>query len=160
MKTLTRAFTLEGQLEELAESSNKRVRFQNKRIGAVVINTKEAARILRESSVVLTTCAGAGGPDLAEQRFPVLLVDEATQVREELLLLGLSHGVERLVMTTGTSGQPQTPALALRGPAECTGAGAAGLLVQPVVRGRSLLLPGHSVQDAPRHSGLPLSRVL
>ena len=47
-------FTLEGQLEELAESSNKRVRFQNKRTGAVMLNTKEAARILRESSVVLT----------------------------------------------------------------------------------------------------------
>ena len=63
-----------------------------------MLNTKEAARILRESSVVLTTCAGAGCPDLAEQRFPVLLVDEATQVREELLLLGVSHGAERLVM--------------------------------------------------------------
>ena len=91
-------FTLEGLLEEVAERSNKRVKYQNKRTGATLINTKEAAKILRESCVVLTTCAGAGSPDLAEHDFSLLLVDEATQVREELLLLGLSHGVERLVM--------------------------------------------------------------
>merc|ERR1719219_883931 len=33
-------FTLEGRLEELAERSNKRVKYQNSRTGASMINTR------------------------------------------------------------------------------------------------------------------------
>ena len=91
-------FTLEGRLEEVAEKTNRVVRYQNTKTGASMLNTREAERILRESSVVLTTCAGAGSPELRDQTFQLVLVDEATQVREELLLLGLSYGAERLVM--------------------------------------------------------------
>ena len=91
-------FTLEGRLEEVAERSNKRVKYQNSRTGGSMINTREADKILRESCVVLTTCAGAGSPELRDQTFSLVLVDEATQVREELLLLGLSYGAQRLVM--------------------------------------------------------------
>ena len=63
----------------------------------------EAQKMIRECQVVLTTCSGAGSAILDDHEFGLLIVDEATQVKEELLLCGLARGAERLVMI----GDPQ-----------------------------------------------------
>jgi regulator of nonsense transcripts 1 len=55
-------------------------------------------KILQESDVVLTTCAGAGDPDLADLTYQFVLVDEATQTKEHTLLCALSHGARQLVL--------------------------------------------------------------
>ena len=91
-------FTLEGQLALVAERQGRRIKFTDQATGRSLPKKTEVQKVLRSAKVVLTTCAGAGDPLLQEQRFTLLLVDEATQVREPVLLCGLGLGPQRLVM--------------------------------------------------------------
>eukprot|EP00092_Neocalanus_flemingeri_P027073 GFUD01029359.1.p1 GENE.GFUD01029359.1~~GFUD01029359.1.p1 ORF type:complete len:1934 (+),score=582.76 GFUD01029359.1:141-5942(+) len=91
-------FTLEGQLAIIAEKAGKKISFRDMRTGKSMPKKGEVDKVMKSAMVVLTTCSGAGNPQLKGHNFPLLLVDEATQVREEVLLCGLGRGVKRLVM--------------------------------------------------------------
>ena len=88
--------TLEGQLKTQAEQESRKVKFTDQRTGRSIPKKADLARVLKRADVVLTTCAGAGDPMLRfylieffsaieiwfyrDRTFPLLLVDEATQV--------------------------------------------------------------------------------
>lgn len=59
--------------------------------------------VLDEAQVVVCTCANAGHRIMKGRRFPVLLIDEASQITEPVALIGLVKGVECCVM----AGDPQ-----------------------------------------------------
>jgi hypothetical protein len=54
--------------------------------------------ILSHVDCVCATCVGAGEDLLASLSFPLLLIDEATQVPEPAVLIGLLHRVQQLIM--------------------------------------------------------------
>ena len=51
------------------------------------VKPSEVEKVVKESKVVLTTCSGAGSALLDAHEFPLVLVDEATQVRNNQILL-------------------------------------------------------------------------
>merc|ERR1712029_103366 len=92
-------FTLDdGKIATLAETTGKKVSYFDKTTGEKRVKPTEVEKVIRESRVVLTTCSGAGSVLLDAHEFPLVLVDEATQVREELLLCAVARGAQRLVI--------------------------------------------------------------
>jgi ATP-dependent RNA/DNA helicase IGHMBP2 len=55
------------------------------------------AAVLGRARVVLTTCAGADHPALADARFDTVVVDEATQSPDPLTLIALARGVRAVL---------------------------------------------------------------
>ena len=54
--------------------------------------------IIDSAQIVCTTAIGAGHPLLAERRFPIVLIDEATQATEPATLVPIVRGAQRLVL--------------------------------------------------------------
>lgn len=54
--------------------------------------------ILDSAEVVVATCIGAGHTLLADRRFPLVLIDEATQATEPATLVPIVRGAQRLVL--------------------------------------------------------------
>jgi hypothetical protein len=59
---------------------------------------KKAAKRVRESTIVFTTCAGAGLGILRKFKFDVVLIDEASQITEACALIPLVKGCKRAVL--------------------------------------------------------------
>ena len=70
-------------------------RFSNFRSSA---EKKAARKIIEESRIIFTTCAGAGDPLLDHNQFEFVLIDEATMSRETTSLCSLAHGCKHLVL--------------------------------------------------------------
>ena len=94
--------TLEGQLKLLEERELKKATYQDKQ-GIIRRKTNLVKNLLKKAKIVLTTCAGAGDPELKSSTFKFVIVDEATQTKETTLLCSLGHGAKHLVMI----GDPQ-----------------------------------------------------
>jgi hypothetical protein len=62
------------------------------------LTTQIHSDILSQVDCVCATCVGAGDELLDSYSFPLLLVDEATQVSEPALLIGLLRHVQQLIM--------------------------------------------------------------
>ncbi|KAG8772988.1 hypothetical protein FRC12_002781 [Ceratobasidium sp. 428] len=59
---------------------------------------KKAEKRVRESTIVFTTCAGAGLGILRRFKFEVVLIDEASQITEACALIPLVKGCQRAVL--------------------------------------------------------------
>ncbi|KAK3748423.1 hypothetical protein QZH41_005767 [Actinostola sp. cb2023] len=89
--------TLEGQLMKLEETEGKKTSYRDDQ--GMIHRRKNAVKsIFKNTTVVLTTCAGAGDPVLEPYAFEFVLVDEATQTKETTLLCSLMHGAKQLIM--------------------------------------------------------------
>lgn len=54
--------------------------------------------IIRQSEVVVTTAATVGGSRFKQLKFPVVIYDEACQCVEPDIVIGATHGAERLIL--------------------------------------------------------------
>lgn len=62
------------------------------------IDRKIALKILRDADVVATTCAGAGDSILNGFKFPFIIIDEATQVKEPVSLVAITKKCQQLTL--------------------------------------------------------------
>jgi superfamily I DNA and/or RNA helicase len=91
----------------------KAVREKQQRAGklrarAAVVIAEAYAAVLNEAQVIVCTCSGAAGRDLAERKFRVVIVDEATQATEPSTLVPLMKGVECFVLAGDPMQLPPT----------------------------------------------------
>ena len=93
MDPTLRELSLEAKINKIMGSNYRK--FTTFRTSA---EKKAAQKIIQESRVVFTTCAGAGDPLLDHTRFEFVLVDEATMSREATSLCALAHGCQHLVL--------------------------------------------------------------
>ena len=87
-----RAISVDGQIEKkrIQEGKDKkRSQFPSK---------TEIKPILKAAQVVAATCTSAGDPCLKGMKFPIVIVDEATQVTEPTSLIPLTYGCQQLTL--------------------------------------------------------------
>jgi len=53
--------------------------------------------IVRKARVICTTCIGAGDPILADQYFPLVVIDESTQAIEPAILVPMTKGAQQVI---------------------------------------------------------------
>lgn len=59
---------------------------------------KKAQKRVRDSTIVFTTCAGAGLGVLRKFKFEVVLIDEASQITEACSLIPIVKGCQKAVL--------------------------------------------------------------
>jgi regulator of nonsense transcripts 1 len=59
---------------------------------------KKAEKRVRDSTIVFTTCAGAGLGVLRRFKFQIVLVDEASQITEAAALIPIVKGCQKAVL--------------------------------------------------------------
>lgn len=59
---------------------------------------KKAEKRIKEAKIIFTTCAGAGLGVLRHIRFPIVLIDEASQITEGVAIIPLAKGSRQAVL--------------------------------------------------------------
>lgn len=72
------------------------------RVGGIVNEDsrllRQAEKRLKEARLIFTTCAGAGLGIMRKLDFPIVLIDEASQITEPTALISLVKGCQRAVL--------------------------------------------------------------
>lgn len=89
--------TIDGQLEKLSLSAGKRSHNRDE-YGNTYRSKALLQKILTSSQVICCTCVSCGDPLLENEKFNLVVMDEATLTTEPVSIIPIAHGARQLVL--------------------------------------------------------------